>query len=118
MEHAIVGLIIAAVIGFIFYTRSKKKKNAGTGTGGSGSGGKKPGIEQEKSVSSLIDLLAASGLAKSKTEARSFIQSGSVAINGAKVEALDHAMADAERLFGRFTLLRRGKKLYSMIRWA
>lgn len=47
MEHAIVGLIIAAVIGFIFYTRSKKK-NAGTGTGGSGSGGKKPGIEQEK----------------------------------------------------------------------
>ena len=47
MEHAIVGLIIAAVIGFIFYTRSKKK-NAGTGTGGSGSGGKKPPTQAEK----------------------------------------------------------------------
>ncbi|NSL55628.1 tyrosine--tRNA ligase [Uliginosibacterium aquaticum] len=77
-----------------------------------------PGIEQDKSVSNLIDLLVASGLAKSKTEARSFIQSGSVALNGAKVEALDHAITDAERLFGRFTLLRRGKKLYAMVRWA
>ena len=77
-----------------------------------------PGIEQETSVSSLIDLLVASGLAKSKTEARSFIQSGSVAINGNKIEALDHAIGDTERLFGRFSLLRRGKKLYSMIRWA
>jgi tyrosyl-tRNA synthetase len=77
-----------------------------------------PGVEQDKSVSNLIDLLVASSLAKSKTEAKSFIQSGSVAVNGAKAEALDHAITDAERLFGRFTLLRRGKKLYAMIRWA
>jgi tyrosyl-tRNA synthetase len=30
------------------------------------------------------------GLAKSKSEARGFLQSGSVAVNGAKVDALDH----------------------------
>lgn len=77
-----------------------------------------PGIEQALTTSNLIDLLVASGLAKSKTEARSFIQSGSVAINGNKLETLDHTISEAERLFGRFTLLRRGKKLYSMIRWA
>jgi tyrosyl-tRNA synthetase len=77
-----------------------------------------PGVALEKSVTSLIDALVASELAKSKTEARSFIQSGSVAINGAKVEAIDHAFADAERLFGRFSLLRRGKKNYAMISWS
>lgn len=77
-----------------------------------------PGIELSRDVGSLIDALVASNLAKSKTEARSFIQSGSVAINGNKAEALDHAFSDAERLFNRFTLLRRGKKLYAMIRWA
>ncbi|KAF7598334.1 MAG: tyrosine--tRNA ligase [Candidatus Dactylopiibacterium carminicum] len=77
-----------------------------------------PGVELGKEVGSLVDALVATGLAKSKTEARSFIQSGSVAINGAKVDAVDHAFAEAERLFGRFTLLRRGKKLYAMIRWA
>jgi tyrosyl-tRNA synthetase len=57
------------------------------------------------------------GLAKSKSEARSFIQSGSVAINGNKVEALDHQIADEERLYGRFTILRRGKKNYGLVSW-
>ena len=39
------------------------------------------------------------------------------AINGNKVDALDHAISDAEQLFSRFTLLRRGKKNYGMISW-
>lgn len=77
-----------------------------------------PGVELGREVASLVDALVASGLAKSKTEARSFIQSASVTVNGAKAEAVDHAFTDAERLFGRFTLLRRGKKLYAMVRWA
>jgi tyrosyl-tRNA synthetase len=76
-----------------------------------------PGVELDKSVASLIDALVAANLAKSKSEARTFIQSGSVSINGHKADALDHAFADAERLFGRFTLLKRGKKNYGMISW-
>lgn len=76
-----------------------------------------PGVALEKSVSSLIEALVVCDLAKSKTEARSFIQSGSVSINGQKIEALDHAFGEAERLFGRFSLLRRGKKNYAMLSW-
>jgi len=76
-----------------------------------------PGVTLEKSVGTLVDALIAAGLAKSKTEARTFIQSGSVSINGNKIEAQDHAFADGERLFGRFTVLRRGKKNYGLISW-
>jgi tyrosyl-tRNA synthetase len=76
-----------------------------------------PGVQLETSVASLIDALVAANLAKSKTEARTFIQSGSVSINGHKADALDHQFSDAERLFGRFTLLKRGKKNYGMIAW-
>jgi tyrosyl-tRNA synthetase len=76
-----------------------------------------PGVQLEKSVTGLIDALVAAGLAKSKSEARTFIQSGSVSINGTKADSLDHAFSDAERLFGRFTLLKRGKKNYGMIGW-
>ena len=76
-----------------------------------------PGVQLEKSVAGLIDALVAANLAKSKSEARTFIQSGSVSINGHKAESLDHAFADSERLFGRFTLLKRGKKNYGMIAW-
>ena len=76
-----------------------------------------PGVALEKSVTGLIDALVAAGLAKSKSEARGFLQSGSVTVNGAKIEAIDHQFDDSERLFGRFTLLRRGKKNYAMLRW-
>lgn len=76
-----------------------------------------PGVQLDKANASLIDALAAAGLAKSKSEARSFIQSGSVTINGARADALDHQIAGEERLYGRFTILRRGKKNYGLIRW-
>jgi tyrosyl-tRNA synthetase len=45
------------------------------------------------------------------------VQSKSVCVNGLKVEALDHQFSAEERLFGRFTLLKRGKKNYGMISW-
>jgi tyrosyl-tRNA synthetase len=76
-----------------------------------------PGVQLEKSVTSLIDALVAAGLAKSKSEARTFIQGGSVSINGQKADALEHSLSAAEQLFGRFTLLKRGKKNYGMISW-
>jgi len=76
-----------------------------------------PGVQLENSVTSLIDALVAAGLAKSKSEARTFIQSGSVSINGQKADALDHQFSAVEQLFGRFSLLKRGKKNYGMISW-
>ena len=76
-----------------------------------------PGVVLEKSATSLIDALVAAKLAKSKSEARGFLQSGSVTVNGVKIDALDHQFGDGEWLFGRFSLLRRGKKNYAMINW-
>ncbi|MCA2997337.1 MAG: tyrosine--tRNA ligase [Rhodocyclaceae bacterium] len=76
-----------------------------------------PGAQVESAQNAITDVLVASGLAKSKTEARTFITSGSVAINGNRVEAIDHKIEAAERLFGRYTLLRRGKKNYSLVCW-
>ncbi len=76
-----------------------------------------PGVALEKSATSLIDALVAAKLAKSKSEARGFLQSGSVTVNGVKIDALDHQFGDGERLYGRFTLLRRGKKNYAMLNW-
>jgi tyrosyl-tRNA synthetase len=76
-----------------------------------------PGITLDSAADGLIDALAAAGLAKSKSEARTFIQGGSVTINGAKAESLDHRLVGDDRLYGRFTILRRGKKQYAMLRW-
>lgn len=76
-----------------------------------------PGLTLEKSADGLVDALAAAGLAKSKSEARGFLQSGSVQVNGVKIDAIDYRFTETDRRFGRFTLLRRGKKNYAMLRW-
>ena len=76
-----------------------------------------PGTQIDKANAGLIDALVASGLAKSKSEARTFIQSGSVSINGNKAEGLEHVIGGDELLYDRFTILRRGKKNYGLISW-
>ncbi|WP_374346978.1 tyrosine--tRNA ligase [Chitinimonas sp.] len=76
-----------------------------------------PGVVLDVAASSLIDALVAANLAKSKSEARTFIQSGAVSINGVKVESIEHQFDESERRFGRFTLLKRGKKNYGLISW-
>ncbi|WP_047392390.1 tyrosine--tRNA ligase [Chitinibacter sp. ZOR0017] len=76
-----------------------------------------PSIQLDSAASGLLDAMVAGGLAKSKSEARTFVQSGAVLINGQKVEAADHALSAADRLFDRYTLLRRGKKNYVLICW-
>ena len=76
-----------------------------------------PSIQLERGTSCLIDVLAAGGLARSKSEARTFIQSGAVRVNGTKVENMEYRLVEAERLFGRYTLLKRGKKHYVLLKW-
>lgn len=76
-----------------------------------------PCVDLNADQAGLIDALAAAGLAKSKSEARTFIQSGAVHINGDKVDELGHVIAQEQRLFGRYTLLKRGKKNHCLVRW-
>ncbi|MDA0189373.1 MAG: tyrosine--tRNA ligase [Proteobacteria bacterium] len=76
-----------------------------------------PTVALPRTQAGLIDALTAGQLAKSKSEARSFIQSGAVSINGARTDSIEHAFTDGERLFGHYTLLRRGKKNYCLVCW-
>ena len=69
---------------------------------------------------SLVELLPQTSLCKSKREAREFLQNGSVAVNGLKVngdEALDKVLSDSDLLHGTTILLRRGKKSWFATRW-
>ncbi len=59
---------------------------------------------------SYVDLLAESGLAKSKSEARRAIKEGGAYLNNAKVTDEDYVPTSDDLLHGRFLVLRRGKK--------
>ncbi|MFI0452975.1 tyrosine--tRNA ligase [Actinomadura sp. 6N118] len=58
----------------------------------------------------VADLLVASGLCKSKSEARRTIVQGGAYLNNAKVEAEDAAPIAGDLLHGRYLVLRRGKR--------
>lgn len=65
----------------------------------------------------LIDVLIDCKLATSKREAREFIASGSVTVNGQKVG--DPArLTPGQLLHGSLTAIRRGKKNWHLIRWS
>lgn len=63
----------------------------------------------------LVDALIEASLAKSKREAREFIQNGAVSLNGDKCQDLEHILSTSDAIEGKFIVIRRGKKLYALI---
>ncbi|MFM5520991.1 tyrosine--tRNA ligase [Aeromonas jandaei] len=63
----------------------------------------------------LVTLLVESGLANSKRIARELLAAGAISLNG-EIRRDEQLTADA-RLFGRYLLLRRGKKQYRLVMW-
>lgn len=64
----------------------------------------------------VLNLLIETGLAKSKREAKQFLESGSVSVNGDKADA-DRAITANDLLHGKIVALRRGKKNWHVLRF-
>jgi len=64
----------------------------------------------------LLDVLVESGLAASKSAARKLIAGGGVRLNGVTVDDVEMRLEPGRALFGRYFLLRRGKKHWHMVR--
>lgn len=66
----------------------------------------------------IVDALVQSDLASSKTQARQFVESGAVVVNGQKITAVGFIFGRADRRFGKYTILRRGKKKHTLLIFA
>lgn len=64
----------------------------------------------------LEELLIRIGAASSKREAREFINGNSVLVNGVKVTETTKIISRQDSLFGTYTLIRRGKKNYYLVK--
>ncbi|WP_413738944.1 tyrosine--tRNA ligase [Sodalis sp. RH21] len=65
----------------------------------------------------LQQALVDAELVPSRGQARTMIGSNAITVNGEKQSSADYVFSAADRLFERYTLLRRGKKNYCLIRW-
>lgn len=84
--------------------------------------GDAPSIRLEDRVDStaaltIAEVCAASGLAKSRGEARRLIAGGGVYLNNVRVEDAQRAVSRSDRLHDRYLVLRRGAKTYILVDW-
>ena len=64
----------------------------------------------------LVNLLVDSKIVSSKREAREFITNNSISVNGDKVNDLEYTIKKEDALFNQFTIIRKGKKKYYVIK--
>jgi len=49
--------------------------------------------------------------------AREFVNNGAVMVNGSKLTGTEAIINQSEALFGRYTLIKRGKRLFNLFIW-
>ncbi len=68
--------------------------------------------------SGIVETLVSTELARSNKMAREFIGNGAVSVNGNPVKSVDFSLTADQALGGRFFVLKRGKKLFHLVRLA
>ncbi|MGQ7363228.1 tyrosine--tRNA ligase [Streptococcus suis] len=63
----------------------------------------------------IVELLVTSGIVNSKRQAREDVANGAIYVNGERVRDLDYTLSDSDKIDGELTVIRRGKKKYSVL---
>ena len=70
---------------------------------------------QEADDLNLVEILVTAGIESSKRQAREDIQNGAISVNGERRQELTDSLTEADKLGGRYTVIRRGKKKYFLL---
>jgi tyrosyl-tRNA synthetase len=76
-----------------------------------------PSFNAAETDGNLVDLLVAAKISPSKRQAREDITNGAVTVNGERITDTAYVLQDSDRIEGQFTIIRRGKKKYTLIQY-
>lgn len=76
-----------------------------------------PTVELKKEDINIVDFLVEAKVSSSKRQAREDVTNGAISLNGDKVQDLSFLVDSAVRLDEQFTIVRRGKKKYAMVKY-
>ena len=76
-----------------------------------------PTYETEKADQPLVDLLVAAKISSSKRQAREDIKNGAIYINGDRQQEIGYTVTEGDRIEDTFTIIRRGRRNYFLIRY-
>lgn len=77
-----------------------------------------PSFVNEEENPNLVELLVAAKISPSKRQAREDIQNGAIYINGDRITDLNFVLGKENRIGDQYTIIRRGKKKYFLIKYA
>ena len=76
-----------------------------------------PATEVGTDSASIVELLTSCELAASNKMAREFLNNGAVMVNGEKLTDSEAMINKSDALFGSYTLIKRGKRLFNLFIW-
>lgn len=76
-----------------------------------------PAYEANGTEENLVELLVAAKISPSKRQAREDITNGAVSVNGERITDSAYVLQVSDRIEGQFTIIRRGKKKYTLIKY-
>lgn len=76
-----------------------------------------PSFDASAEEIGLVDLLVNAKISPSKRQAREDISNGAVSVNGERITDSAYVLGEGDRIEGQFTIIRRGKKKYTLIKY-
>ncbi|QNQ81757.1 tyrosine--tRNA ligase [Lactobacillus sp. PV012] len=75
-----------------------------------------PSVEAENESKNLIDFLVDTKIEPSKRQAREDVKNGAIYVNGERIQDMDYTVNPADNFDGKFVIIRKGKKKYTLVR--
>lgn len=76
-----------------------------------------PSSEMPKEDKNIVDFIVEAGISSSKRQGREDVKNGAISLNGEKVMDVAYEVGAEDRLEDQFTIVRRGRRNYSMIKF-
>lgn len=76
-----------------------------------------PTFEMEKADKNIVDFIVEAGISSSKRQGREDVTNGAISLNGERVTDTAYEVSAGNRLEDAFTIVRRGKKTYKMVKF-
>ena len=76
-----------------------------------------PSFEMAKEAKNIVDFIVEAGVSSSKRQAREDVTNGAISLNGERITDTAYEVSAADRLEDAFTIVRRGKKNYKMVKF-
>ncbi|MDS9471768.1 tyrosine--tRNA ligase [Sporosarcina pasteurii] len=77
-----------------------------------------PSAEMPKEDKNIVDFIVEAGISSSKRQGREDVNNGAISVNGERIKDTQYIISAEDRLEDQFTIVRRGRRNYTMVKFS